>query len=361
MIPFLDLRAQLDAHREAYDAAYRTVMDAGRFILDKQVDSFERAYAAYCGVKHCIGVGSGYDALFLILKAMDIGPGDEVLVPAHTFFATWSAVSATRATPVGVDVRADSFNMDPEEAARRITAKARAVMPVHLYGLPAAMTPLRELCTEHGLELIEDAAQAQGAYYGDRRVGSLGDAAGFSFYPVKNLGALGDAGCVTTDDDRLAARIRRLRNYGSEQKYRHLEPGVNSRLDELQAAFLSVGLKHLDAWNDRRREIAELYDHGLRGKLTLPPADPSSVRHQYVVRHPQRDRLAAFLADRGIGTIIHYPEPPFLQPPYADAVTEDFPVARTVCETCLSLPIHPFLTDEQAGTVIDAILSFSNR
>lgn len=364
-VPFLDLDA---AHRELrleLDDAYRRVMDSGWFILGQEVEAFEREFADYCGVKHCVTVGNGLDALRLILQGVGIGPGDEVIVPAHTFIATWLAVTAAGATPVAVDVDELTFNLDPERIEPALTARTKAIIPVHLYGLPAAMMPICELARQRGVKVIEDAAQAHGAKYRGRRAGSLGHAAAFSFYPVKNLGALGDGGAVTTNDADLAERVRLLRNYGSRTKYHHEIPGGNSRLDELQAAFLRVKLRRLDAWNVRRARVANSYVealHDVRG-LTLPQvgADVNSAWHQFVVRHARRDTLRERLAKNGIATMIHYPTPPHRVRAYANErwLGNAFPVTERLAEEILSLPMGPHLSAEDSSRVVKVICEFA--
>ena len=322
-IPFLDVKASYDELRETLDAAYHRVMDSGWYILGEEVDAFEAEWASYCGVKHCIGVGNGLEALHLILRAMGIGPGDEVIVPSNTYIATWLAVSYAGATPVPVEPDPNTYNIDPSQIEAAITLRTRAVLPVHLYGQPADMDPIRALAQQHGLRIIEDAAQAHGATYKGRRCGSLGDAAGFSFYPGKNLGAFGDAGAVTTDDDAIADRVRALRNYGSRKKYYNDEKGFNSRLDPLQAAFLRVKLRHLDEWNRRRADLAAGYSNLLSRAtdVTLPfaPEWADPCWHLYVIRHPQRNALQAHLAESGIGTVIHYPVPPHRSDAYSES------------------------------------------
>lgn len=360
-VPFLDLKRINLRHQEAYAAALTRVLASGRVLLGEETEAFEREFAAYCGVKHCVGVGNGLDALHLVLRAWGIGPGDEVIVPSHTFIATWLAVSQAGATPVPVEPDAASFNLDPARVEAAITPRTRALLPVHLYGRPAAMDALREIAARHGLKLLEDAAQAHGARLGARRCGALGDAAAFSFYPGKNLGALGDGGAVTTDDDALAERIRLLRNYGSRVKYRHEAAGYNTRLDELQAAFLRERLQHLDADNARRRQIARHYGESLRDLpgLMLPhdPAEAQPVWHLYVVRHPQRDRLGAELQARGIGTLVHYPTPAHRQAAYGAFATAALPIADRLSAEVLSLPIDPTLSDEGVAAVVAAVRS----
>ncbi len=359
-VPFLDLQSPHRELRAALEAATRRVLDSGWFILGPELEAFEAEFARYCGTRYAIGVGNGLDALHLILRGYGIGPGDEVIVPAHTFIATWLAVTHAGATPVPVEVDPATCNLDPARIERAVTPRTRAILPVHLYGLPAAMTEIREIADRHGLKLIEDAAQAHGARDHGRPAGSLGDAAAFSFYPGKNLGALGDGGAVTTNDPALAEQVRMLRNYGSKQKYVHQLPGVNSRLDELQAAYLRVKLRVLDAWNARRAAVAARYAEGLVGTgLTLPvvPAGMVPSWHIYVARSPSRDALQARLAAAGIGTLIHYPQPPYRQPAYAGMGIDPaaFPVSERLAAEVLSLPMGPHLRDDQVAEVIAAV------
>jgi len=364
-VPFLELKPTYDELRPELDEAYHRVMDSGWYLLGKELEAFENEFAAYCGVNHCIGVGNGLDALHLILRAMDIGPGDEVIVPSHTFIATWLAVSYAGATPVPVEPDSRSYNLDPARIAAAITPRTKAILPVHLYGQPADMDPIRELAVKHGLKVIEDAAQAQGARYKGRRAGGLGDAAGFSFYPGKNLGAFGDAGAVTTNDSLLANRVRTLRNYGSKVKYQHEEQGINSRLDECQAAILRVKLRHLDEWNARRSRIAALYLAQLStldSQLILPfvPEWAEPVWHLFVVSHPQRDALQRKLNEAGIGTIIHYPVPPHLSGAYqaAGIPAGSLPRAAQLAQSVLSLPIGPHISEEQVAFVAGQVREF---
>ena len=354
-ISFLDLKAINLRHRDDLHAALDAVLDAGWFIGGKQSQAFEEEFAAYCGAGHAVGVSNGLDALHLILRAMDIGAGDEVIVPSNTFIATWLAVSHAGARPVPVEPRPDTHNIDPNAIERAITPKTRAIIAVHLYGQPADMDPINALARKHGLKVIEDAAQAHGATYKGRRAGSLGDAAGFSFYPGKNLGALGDAGAVTSNDPELIRKIRVLGNYGSSIKYQHVEAGYNCRLDELQAAFLRVKLRHMDADNARRGAIAARYSAALRG-LTLPvlQADATSAWHLYVVTTDRRDALQERLGKEGVGTMIHYPTAPHLQAAYASLGfgQGDFPVAEALQGQVLSLPISPVMSDDEVEQVI---------
>jgi len=363
-IPFLDLKAPYLELKEELDAAYRRVIKSGWYILGKEVEVFEKEFAAYCGAKHCIGVGNGLEALHLILRGYGIGPGDEVIVPANTFIATWLAVSYAGAAPVPVEPDERTYNIDPTRIEEAITKRTRAIMPVHLYGQPADMDPINEIAQEHGFKVIEDAAQAHGARYKGRIAGSLGDAAGFSFYPTKNLGAIGDGGAVVTNDDDLADKVRVLRNYGSRVKYQNEAKGFNSRLDELQAAFLRVKLCHLDEWNNRRRKLAEAYLNRLAGipDLVLPyvPEWAEPVWHLFVIRHPKRDGLQAHLKESGIETLIHYPIPPHLSGAYVDKGYKkgDFPITEAIANTVISLPMRQQFSLDIVESVKQAFLEF---
>lgn len=363
-VPFLELKPGYLELKAELDAAYHRVMDSGRYLLGPELESFEGEYAAYCGAQHCVAVGSGLDALHLILRAYGIGAGDEVLVPSNTFIATWLAVSHAGAEPVPVEPDFRTGNLDPERLAAAITTRTRAIIPVHLYGQPADMDPILAIARRHGLKVIEDNAQAQGARYKTRRTGSLGDAAAHSFYPGKNLGAFADAGAVTTSDAALADRVRVLRNYGSKDKYYNEVKGFNSRLDELQAAFLRVKLGKLDDWNQRRRALAARYLKELSNAagLTLPfvPEWAEPVWHLFVVRHVQRTALQTKLADTGIDTLIHYPVPPHLAGAYAERNWRRgaFPLAEKLADTVLSLPLGPQLAEAQASHVIREINRF---
>ncbi|MDQ6730286.1 MAG: DegT/DnrJ/EryC1/StrS family aminotransferase [Actinomycetota bacterium] len=356
-IPFLDVPAIYVELREELDAAAQSVLSSGAYILGPEVTAFEAEFAAYCQTRHAVGVASGLDALRLILLASEIGPGDEVIVPSNTFIATWLAVSQAGATPVPVEPDPVTHNITAERIAPAISERTRAVMPVHLYGQPADMDEIVALGRRQGVPVIEDAAQAHGARYRGRRAGSLADAAGFSFYPGKNLGALGDGGAVTTDDDELADRVRLLRNYGSRQKYRHETPGLNSRLDSLQAAFLRVKLRRLDEFNDRRRTVATRYLERLDGAIVVPavPEWCEPVWHLFVVRHSRRDELQRRLADAGVDTIIHYPIPPHRTGAYAEFASAELPVADQLAGQVLSLPIGPHLPAGDVERVIDAV------
>ncbi len=349
-IPFLDVKAAYSELQSELDSAYKRVAASGYFVLGAELEAFEEEFARYCGSKFCVGVGNGLEALHLTLRAWEIGPGDEVIVPSNTFIATWLAVTYAGATPVPVEPVASTFNLDPDRIEAAVTPRTKAIVAVHLYGQPADMDPICEVARRHGLKILEDAAQAHGAKYKGRRTGALGDAAGFSFYPGKNLGALGDAGSVTTSDAELARRLRLLRNYGSARKYVHEMAGFNSRLDEMQAALLRVKLKCLDDWNDRRRRVADWYFEHLPKvfpNLALPfvPAWAEPCWHLYAVRARDRDSLQDSLTARGIGTLIHYPAPPHLQDAYRNLghSAGSFPLAETIAREILSLPMGPHL------------------
>jgi dTDP-4-amino-4,6-dideoxygalactose transaminase len=357
-VPFLDFVAPYEELKAELDEAYFRFMRSAWYVLGKEVEAFEQEFANYCGAKHCVGVGNGLEALHLILRAYSIGKGDEVIVPSNTYIATWLAVSYADATPVPVEPDSKTFNLDPNRIEDAITLRTKAIIPVHLYGQPADMDSILKIAQKHGLKVIEDNAQAQGARYKGQHTGSLGDAAGNSFYPGKNLGAFGDAGAVTTNDGTLAEKVRVLRNYGSKKKYYNEVKGYNSRLDELQAAFLRVKLKKMDEWNGRRRAVAENYLQGLRGAtdLTLPfvPEWAEPAWHLFVVRHPKRDLLQQKLTEAEIGTLIHYPVPPHLSGAYADAKWNcgNFPIAENMADTVLSLPVGPHLPSHQVEQVI---------
>lgn len=346
-------------HRAALLQAAATVLDGGQLIMGDRLHAFERAFAARCGAACCVGVGNGLDALTLALRAVGVGPGHEVIVPAFTFVATWFAVAATGAHPVAVDVDADGL-IDPALIPAAITPRTRAIVPVHLYGALADMDPILGIADHFGIDVIEDAAQAHGAERDGRRAGSFGTAAAFSFYPTKNLGALGDGGAVCTSDQALAGRVARLRNYGSDEKYVHIEHGCNSRLDTLQAAFLDAKLPHLPAATASRRSVAARYGAGLAGApgLVLPRVQPGSAWHQFVVRSPARDALQHALAGRGVGTTIHYRLAPFDQPCFAGHYDRDrYPVAAHLAATVLSLPMADYLTEAEVSHVIDATMA----
>lgn len=359
-IPFLDMKAPYLELKDQLDMAYRRVMESGWYILGQEVEAFEAEFSTYCETNHCIGVGNGLDALHLIVRAYGIGSGDEVIVPANTYIATWLAVTHAGATLVPIEPVENTYNIDPSRIEQAITPKTKAILVVHLYGQPADMDPINELARKHGLRVIEDCAQAHGARYKGRRVGGLGDAAGFSFYPGKNLGAFGDGGAVTTNDPELAEKVRVLSNYGSQVKYHNEVKGFNSRLDELQAAFLREKLMKLDAWNDRRKAIATAYLSVLEcSNIVLPhvPEWANPVWHLFVVRNKQRDQLQKKLSVAGIGTMIHYPIPPHLQGAYAEMDLREgtLPISEAIHREILSLPIGPHMTNEQTGQVVDSL------
>jgi dTDP-4-amino-4,6-dideoxygalactose transaminase len=362
-VPFLDLKGVYAEIRDELDEAVAAVLASGWYLIGGELAAFEREFAEYVGTKHCIGVANGLEAMHLALRAKGIGPGDEVIVPSNTYIATWLAVSYAGATPIPVEPVERTYNLDPDRIEAAITPRTRAILPVHLYGQPADMDPICAIARQYGLWVLEDAAQGHGARYKRRQVGSLGDAAAWSFYPTKNLGALGDAGALTTDDDDLADHIRVLRNYGSRVRYVAEIRGYNSRLDEIQAAVLRVKLRHLDAWNERRRTIAARYLAGLRDTALILPCVPDwaePVWHLFVIRSPRRDDLQRALQAAGIGTIVHYPIPPHLQAAYRDlGYTEGaFPIAEAIHREVLSLPLGPQMTDDAVAAVVDAIVGF---
>jgi dTDP-4-amino-4,6-dideoxygalactose transaminase len=363
-IPYLDMEASVREMSDHLRKAHERVARRAQFILGPELQAFESEFAAYCESEHCVGTGNGLDALVLILRALGVGAGDEVIVPSNTFIATWLAATAVGASPVPVEPDPATCNISPHQVEAKITPATKALIAVHLYGQPADMDAIAEIARRRKLYLIEDAAQAHGARYKGRRCGSLADAAAFSFYPSKNLGALGDAGAVVTRDLGLAAEVRRLRNYGSDTKYVHDRLGQNSRLDELQAAFLREKLRFLDEWNSRRKEVALRYLDSLsNAAIELPYvpdwADP--VWHLFVVRSIRRDALAAHLGSRGIGTGIQYPTPPHLQGAYRGhrSASRPLPMAEKLSREVLSLPMGPHLTAADARRVVEACLSFS--
>ena len=363
-VPFVSLKPMHDEIRTELDKAYSLVMDESYYIQGQQCQLFEQEYASYCNAKHCIGVATGLDAIYMILRAMDIGSGDEVIVPSNTFIATALAVSYVGATPVFVEPTIETYNIDVSKIEECITARTKAIIAVHLQGRPADMDAICRIASSHGLRVIEDAAQAHGARYKGKRVGSLSDAAAFSFYPGKNLGALGDGGCVVTNNDEIASKVRALGNYGSDYKYHHIYKGTNSRLDEIQAAFLRVKLPYLDKWNNCRRKIAEKYFESITNPLIkLPIAsslDYEHIYHVFVIRCDRRDELETFLKNKGVDTVKHYPIPMHLQKAYSDlGYSEgDFPVAEEISKTVLSLPMYYGMTDIEVEHVIKSINEF---
>ena len=360
MIPFMDLSAAYHELKPEIDAAMSRVLDSGRYILGPEVEAFESEWASYCEAKHAVGLANGLDALTLALRALNIGPGDEVIVPSNTYIATWLAVTGVGATPVPVEPDVATHNIDPARIEAAITSRTRVLLPVHLYGQPADMDTILDIARRHGLRVIEDAAQAHGARYKGKRIGAYGDIVCWSFYPGKNLGALGDAGAITTDDTALAERVTLLRNYGSRQKYVNEEAGVNSRLDPIQAAVLRVKLKVLDEWTERRRAVATAYTVGMAEcGLILPhvPEWAEPAWHLYVVRTSDRDRLQGRMTEVGIGTQIHYPIPPHMQKAYADMriMPDAFPLTRDLASEVLSLPMGPQLGLDQVHDTITAL------
>jgi len=365
-VAFLPLRSAALELRAPLDAAWRRTLESGQFILGAELEAFENAFASYCGARRCVGVGNGLDAMTLTLRAWDIGAGDEVIVPSNTYIATWLAVSAAGAKPVPVEPDPGTFNIDPGRIEQALTARTRAILPVHLYGQTADMAPIAALAESRGLKVLEDAAQAHGARYRGKRAGSLGHAAAFSFYPTKNLGALGDGGAVVTDDMALAERVARLRNYGSSSRYHNEERGTNSRLDPLQAALLGVKLGHLDAWNARRRRLAALYRERLDGCDIVLPAEAVGCEHAwhlYVVRSRERDALQKRLAEAGVETAIHYPLPPHLQPAYRDLGlgAGALPISEGLHREVLSLPLSPQHRESELEYVAECVRAACGR
>ena len=357
---FLDLKAGYDELKSEFDEAYHRVMDSGWYIRGKECEAFEAEFALYCGTKYAVGVGNGLEALELLLRAYDIGEGDEVIVPSNTYIATWLAVSyvGAKVVPVEPDIR--TYNIDPSLIEGTITPNTKAIIAVHLYGQPCDMNPIMEIAAKYNLIVIEDAAQAQGAFYKGQKVGGLGHAAGFSFFPGKNLGAFGDAGAITTNEQAIAEKVRVIANYGSQKKYYNEVRGINSRLDELQAAFLRVKLRHLDEWNVRRKKIASSYLEKLSGipfvlPYVLTCTDP--VWHQFVIRVQDRERLQKYLSEKGVSTMIHYPVPPHKQEAFHKMKSEKFPVSERIHREVLSLPIGPHFQINEEQLVILAIKS----
>lgn len=359
-IPLIELSTQHKRLRDEINTVVQGVLDRGDFILGQDVSKLEEEFAAYCGAKYAIGVDSGLSALELSLRALGVGPGHEVIVPAHTFTATAAAITFAGATPVFVDVDPQTWNIDPVKVEEAITPKTKAILPVHLYGLPADMHMILGIAEKYNLLVVEDACQAHGAMYKGQRTGNLGNAAGFSFYPTKNLGACGDGGIVTTNDPQVAETVRALRNCGQRMKNVHeLEP-FNHRLDNLQAAILRVKLPYLDEWIASRRRLAAVYNKMLAGSSVTIPAEPlgyEHVYHLYVIRSQERDALQARLKERGIGSAIHYPTPVHLQPFFSKGEDRrgQFPVTERICNEILSLPMYPELTEEQVEIVASEI------
>lgn len=361
MIKFLDLYKINERFRSEIDSRIKQVLDSGWYLLGNQDKEFEKNFAEYCGVKHCIGCANGLDALNLIIRAYGFGAGDEIIVPANTYIASILAISENGCTPVLVEPDINTYNINPDLIEEKITDKTKAIMVVHLYGQAVQMDKIWALAKKYDLKIIEDSAQAHGAYYKDKRVGNLGDASGFSFYPGKNLGCLGDGGAVTTNDDELALKLRAIANYGSHKKYCNLYKGVNSRLDEIQAAILDVKLPQLDKDNARRREIAKYYRENIKNqKITLPKAydEKAHVWHVFVVRSDDRDALQKHLEDNGIQTNIHYPTAPHKQECYSEYASLSLPVTEKIHQEVMSLPISPVMTDEEVKKVVEVVNEF---
>ena len=372
MIKFLDLKKINERFRREMDAAAKRLLDSGWYLLGKEIERFETDFAAYCGVKHCIGVANGLDALKLIIKAYGFGPGDEIIVSANTYIASILAISDNGCTPVLVEPKWETRLIDEDLVEAAVTPRTKAIMVVHLYGRAMNMTKVWAVAKKYNLKVIEDSAQAHGAMFDGRRTGNLGDASGFSFYPGKNLGCLGDGGAVTTNDDALAAKVRALRNYGSDVKYHFPYRGTNSRLDEIQAAWLGVKLPHLDTDNARRAEIAARYCAEINNPLIELPSVPQikhsntqtlkqffpHVWHVFAVTCPKRDEFQKYLTERGIQTVIHYPIPPHKQPCYSEWNDRSYPITERIHREIISLPISPVLTDEEVGEVIKVVNEF---
>lgn len=363
MIPFVSFEKMHEEIEVNLVNSFNRVLKRNWFIQGNECETFERNFAAYCGAKYCVGCGNGLDALFLILKAYEIGEGDEVIVPSNTFIATALAVTYTGATPIFVEPKEGYYTIDPEKIEEKITDRTRAIIPVHIYGQPCDMDAILEIAYRYGLRVVEDAAQAHGAMYKGRKVGQLGDAAGFSFYPGKNLGALGDAGAIITDDKELADKVRCLGNYGSDYKYHHIYAGHNTRLDEIQAAFLNVKLQQLDKWNAERIRISDRYYQGIVNKdviLPLKRTDSKHIYHIFAISSDRRSELEKYLNNMGIATSKHYPIPIHMQKAYKNLGLSkgDFPIAEKISETELSIPMFYGLTEDEINFIIEAINSF---
>lgn len=358
MINFLNLHKINERFRDEIDDRINQVLDSGWYILGQQVSLFEKNFADFCGVKHCIGCANGLDALNLIIKGYGFSTGDEIIVPANTYIASILAISQNGCTPVLVEPNINTYNIDPDLIEEKITENTKAIMVVHLYGQAVEMEKIWQLAKKYNLKVIEDSAQAHGAVYNGKKVGALGDAAGFSFYPGKNLGCLGDGGCITTNDDVLAFKVRAIANYGSDYKYHHIFKGINSRLDEIQAGVLDVKLKYLDSDNDRRRQIAKFYTENIKNPNIILPRvknEESHVWHIFAIRTKNRENLRKHLNSLGIETNIHYPIPPHLQDCYEEWKQESFPISEMIHQQVLSLPISPVLTDEEVICVVEGI------
>ncbi len=366
MVSFLDLKKLNSKYQPQISQATARVVDSGWYILGKEVEAFENDFAQYCGAKHCLGVANGLDALILIFCAYKelglMNDGDEVIVPANTYIASILAISANNLKPVLVEPNIATYNIDPDLIEAKITSRTKAILAVHLYGRACEMDKINAIAKKYNLKVVEDSAQAHGAFCDNKRVGNLGDASGFSFYPGKNLGALGDGGAITTNDDKLAEVIKALRNYGSHQKYQNIYKGFNSRLDEMQAAILQVKLPYLDAENQQRREIAKFYCQNIKNpKITLPKYpenEQSNVWHLFVIRAKDRDDLQKYLLENGVQTVIHYPIAPHKQKAYEELSNLELPITEKIHNEVLSLPISPELTMVEAQKIIEAVNSY---
>ncbi len=362
MIPYLNLKAIHEPIKGELDAVYEKVLDNSWYIMGGYLEKFEQEFAEYCGAKYCVGVGNGLDALRIILQAYDIGEGDEVIVPANTFIASVLAITYVGATPVFIDAKEDTYTIDTSLIEEKITEKTRAIMAVHIYGRTVDMDEINKIAAKHNLKIIEDAAQAHGAKFQGKRAGNLGDAAGFSFYPGKNLGALGDGGAIVTNDKEMADKMRAISNYGSKEKYCHRYKGCNSRLDELQAGFLSVKLKYLDEWNQERIRIAKIYNERIKNSRLILPCEDSlleerNVFHIYPVLCRDRDNLQKYLQENGIGTNVHYPIPIPEQEAYGEYrdMVVDISNTKRICQEEISIPLYPGMTEQEIEKVVEVL------
>lgn len=358
MIKFLDLKKINNRYREEIDSRIKNILDKGWYLQGEENENFTKNFANFCGTKFALGVANGLDALNLIIKAYGFGNGDEIIVPANTYIATILAISENGCIPILVEPDIKTYNINPDSIEEKITSKTKAIMVVHLYGQAVQMEKIWKIAKKYNLKIIEDSAQAHGAIYQENRTGNLGDASGFSFYPGKNLGCIGDGGAVTTNDEELFNKIKAIANYGSDRKYHHIYKGVNSRLDEIQAAVLDVKLNHLDSDNNKRREISKYYRENIKNsKLILPETydEKSHVWHIFAVRTQNRDEFQKYLTEKGIQTIIHYPTPPHKQGAYKEWNNLSFPITEEIHNTILSLPISPVMTDSEIEKVVEVV------
>lgn len=358
MIKFLDLEKINNRYREEIDSRIKNILDKGWYLQGEENENFTKNFANFCGTKFALGVANGLDALNLIIKAYGFGNGDEIIVPANTYIATILAISENGCIPILVEPDIKTYNINPDSIEEKITTKTKAIMVVHLYGQAVQMEKIWKIAKKYNLKIIEDSAQAHGAIYQENRTGNLGDASGFSFYPGKNLGCMGDGGAVTTNDEELFNKIKAIANYGSDRKYHHIYKGVNSRLDEIQAAVLDIKLKHLDSDNNKRREISKYYRENIKNsKLILPETydEKSHVWHIFAVRTQNRDKFQKYLTEKGIQTIIHYPTPPHKQGAYKEWNNLSFPITEEIHNTILSLPISPVMTDSEIEKVVEVV------